>query len=72
MFLSSSGFFLYIASCKDPPPEIEHGQAEVQSTVHNSVVKYTCRDPYTLRRNSKVQCLYGDWTGQPPTCKDCK
>lgn len=65
-------FFFYLASCKNPPPEIDHGQSEIRSTVHSSLVTYTCRDPYILSRNSQVQCLFGNWTGQPPTCEDSK
>ncbi|XP_071035623.1 sushi, von Willebrand factor type A, EGF and pentraxin domain-containing protein 1 [Parasteatoda tepidariorum] len=60
------------ASCVTSPPSIKNGRIKSYSELHSSFVSYECEEDYFLQSSSNVQCLFGEWKGNPPLCKDAR
>ncbi|KFM75588.1 hypothetical protein X975_07881, partial [Stegodyphus mimosarum] len=60
--------------CKDPPPPIANGHIAHFTGEHASIARYECKEFYTLQQsqNTQVQCLFGEWKGRLPVCKDTR
>ena len=37
---------------------------------HGATGLYHCRDGYTLKGDERTMCIYGNWTGTTPACKE--
>ncbi|GFV66727.1 uncharacterized protein TNCV_1646061 [Trichonephila clavipes] len=54
------------------PPPVQNGRVKQFTSTHGSSVKYECNKFYFLARDSTVQCLFGEWKGMSPICKDSR
>ncbi|GFY37590.1 uncharacterized protein TNIN_342451 [Trichonephila inaurata madagascariensis] len=61
-----------IVSCAGNPPPVQNGRVKQFTSTHGSSVKYECNKFYFLARESTVQCLFGEWKGMSPICKDSR
>ncbi|XP_054720057.1 sushi, von Willebrand factor type A, EGF and pentraxin domain-containing protein 1-like [Uloborus diversus] len=61
-----------VAPCLQQPPLTPHGSVSnpKPSYLHSSRPVYECDEFYFEKVPSTVQCLYGNWTGSPPSCLD--
>lgn len=37
---------------------------------HSMKARFTCKDGFELKGNEFIECLFGNWTGELPTCQE--
>lgn len=57
-------------TCLDDPPSIENGRAVVRNRYHGYIIWYNCYSGFDKGESGKVECVYGSWIGDTPTCVD--
>merc|ERR1719204_1056990 len=58
------------ARCKTMPTPPRNGMVVVPQTGHGAKGLFQCKDGYTLLGNNMTECVYGNWTGKVPSCKE--
>ncbi|GFT56649.1 uncharacterized protein NPIL_283701 [Nephila pilipes] len=61
-----------VVNCSGAPPPIQNGRVKRYTGTHGSGIEYECDKFYFLARDSTVQCLFGEWKGMAPFCKDTR
>ena len=67
--LSKPLYFYLLASCRQSPGVIAHGQKIGTDYRHGKTVWYQCDEGYTLEGNDRLTCRDGRWDLKPPECK---
>ena len=72
-----NGTFLYVpicqpASCKQPPAAPKKGIVIAPKTDFGMKARFACYRGYKVVGNDTTICVYGNWTGETPTCQESK
>ena len=52
------------------PTPPRNGMVVVPATSHLSMALYQCKDGYSLAGDNTTTCMYGNWSGTTPWCRE--